>query len=368
MLNSRWLERVELERHSVDMRQFMDFRQSVLADGSRLIEAYNSSGLTFTVLPDRGLDTWLAHYKGVPLTWISQGSPYVPDFGQTWLQQFNGGLLTTCGLMHVGPPETDLETGEFRDLHGRYSRLRAHDIHVKRVWEGEVYSMTLTGLIPQVALHSEQLLLERSYRLMLGEPVIYVTDRVYNLADTAVPLMILYHFNFGYPLVSAGAQLDTASEVIYARDAAAREAFSQQAVYDAAAANYGEQVFFHVVKADSAGSSRCFIGHDDLGVEIQWSAQTMPFLTQWKNTHDKSYVCGIEPGNCVPEGRNMAKANGRLEMLEPGASLAFACVLSVLDGAQAVKNCRERIAELRRSGQPVTSHRLDNYFRNGVSK
>ena len=45
-----------IEQHSLDMRQFIDFRQSTLANGTRLIEAYNSSGLQFSVLPDRGLD------------------------------------------------------------------------------------------------------------------------------------------------------------------------------------------------------------------------------------------------------------------------------------------------------------------------
>jgi hypothetical protein len=63
----------ELRKHSVDMRQFIDFRESTLPNGMRIIDCYNSSGLTFTLLPDRGLDIWTAHYKGIPLTWISQG-------------------------------------------------------------------------------------------------------------------------------------------------------------------------------------------------------------------------------------------------------------------------------------------------------
>lgn len=76
MLEAKLLTRDEVERHSLDMRQFIDFRQATLPNGMRIIEAYNSSGLTFTLLPDRGMDIWMAHYKGVPLTWISQGSPF----------------------------------------------------------------------------------------------------------------------------------------------------------------------------------------------------------------------------------------------------------------------------------------------------
>ncbi len=112
MLDEKFLTREEVERHSLDMRQFIDFRQATLPNGMRIIEAYNASGLTFTILPDRGMDIWTAHYNGVPLTWISQGSPHPADFGQSWLRQFNGGLLTTCGLTHVGPPEKDDISGE----------------------------------------------------------------------------------------------------------------------------------------------------------------------------------------------------------------------------------------------------------------
>ena len=95
----------ELARHSVNTRQFIDFRQSTLPNGMRIIEAYNASGLTFTILPDRGLDIWAAHYNGLPLTWISQGSPHAPDFGQTWLQQTeplqHQGLI---GLVPIAAP------------------------------------------------------------------------------------------------------------------------------------------------------------------------------------------------------------------------------------------------------------------------
>ena len=109
------LSRTNLEQYSVDLRQFIDFRQSTLPNGMRIVEAHNSSGLSFTLLPDRGLDIWTMHYKGMPLTWISQGSPHLPDYGANWLRLFNGGVLVTCGLRHAGPPETDEQTGEERD-------------------------------------------------------------------------------------------------------------------------------------------------------------------------------------------------------------------------------------------------------------
>ena len=32
------------------------------------------------------------------------------------------------------------------------------------------------------------------------------------------------------------------------------------------------------------------------------------------------YVMGLEPGNCLPDGRNMMREKGILEFLAPGAS------------------------------------------------
>ncbi len=133
------VSRETLEQVGVDMRQFIDWRQVQLANGLRAIEGYNSSGLTLTLLPDRGLDIWLAAHNGRPLTWISLGSPHTADFGAGWLRLFNGGLLVTCGLRHAGPPESDERSGQFRDLHGEYSLLSAYNVAV-RAGKAEVLS------------------------------------------------------------------------------------------------------------------------------------------------------------------------------------------------------------------------------------
>jgi len=370
MLDLQNLTRDMLERHSVDMRQFIHFRRSTLATGMRIVEAYNSSGLTFTVLLDRGMDIWTAHYKGIPLTWISQGSPHLPDFGQNFLQQFNGGLLTTCGLMHVGPPETDEQTGEFRDLHGRFNRLRADNVQILPVWvkdkvnEKEYYTLELSGYVSQGALFKEQLRLERTYFMALGRPEFDIYDKVTNVGDTPTPLMLLYHFNVGFPLVSKGARFCTPHEAVYPREDIARAGLNTWMDYDEASPGYAEQVFFHHVKAASTGGiSEAALLHDDFGISISWETYNLPYLTQWKNTRQGVYVSGIEPGNCVPEGLNAARRSGRLVMIEPGRDNAqrFHCRVRILDGVEAVNECKRRIELLQENGTPVPDFRLDDY-------
>ncbi len=370
MLDLTTLTREDLERHSVDMRQFIHFQRATLPSGMRIVEAHNSSGLTFTILLDRGLDIWTAHYKGIPLTWISQGSPYLPDFGQNFLQQFNGGLLTTCGLVHVGPPETDDQTGEQRDLHGRFNRLRAENVQILPVWlkdkvnEQEYYTLELSGLIAESRLFGEQLRLERTYFMTLGKPQIDIFDKVTNVGDEPAPLMLLYHFNVGFPLVSEGAKLYTPHHAVYARNETARAGLHRWADYDAPTPGYVEQVFFHHVKTiSSGGTAEAALLHDDFGLSVTWETLNLPYLTQWKNTRQGIYVSGIEPGNCIPEGQMAARRNGRLVMIEPGRENAqrFHCRLSILDGAEAVADCKNRIEEMRQKGAPAEGCRLDDY-------
>jgi hypothetical protein len=367
--------REEIERHSLDMRQFIDFRQSTLPNGMRIIDAYNSSGLTFTLLPDRGLDIWTAHYKGIPLTWISPGSPHPPDFGRGWLEQFNGGLLTTCGLTHVGPAEVDDVTGERRDIHGKYSRLRAENVQIANSHYEPVslaedeppyerYELIICATVHQSSLFGEQLELRRTIWQSLAQPDIGLSDHITNIGDKPAPLMLLYHLNLGFPLIQEGSQLYLNAEKVYPRDAAAKAGYETWARYDAPTSSYPEQVFFHHLKTISDGGfARMLLVNatEDLGLKLQWDTGNLPYFTQWKNTRQGIYVCGFEPGNCIPEGQNAARKNGRLVMLEPGQSIDTYWSLDILEGSDRVKGYKAILSQNDSERIPIKNCQLDDY-------
>ncbi len=63
------------------------------------------------------------------------------------------------------------------------------------------------------------------------------------------------------------------------------------------------------------------------------------------------YVHGIEPGNCVPEGQNAARAGGRLRWIAPGETIDCGpIVLSLYTEAEAIAGLRARVASLRSQG------------------
>jgi hypothetical protein len=266
----------------------------------------------------------------------------------------------------VGPPETDPGSGQARDLHGLYTRLRTGEVNLTRQWtpqadSSEKYQVSLQGTVAEARLFGEQLRLERTYTLTLGEPTIALSDTVWNVGDTATPFMILYHCNVGYPLVAEGVRLYTAHRAVYPRDDAARVGAARWAEYEGPIPNYAEQVYFHHVKADAHGWSEAALLHEDWGLILQWDTTALPYLTQWKNTRQNIYVSGLEPGNCIPEGQNAARRRGRLVMLQPGADQHFALRLTAIQGEEAVSHHRQQIDQLQQTGGIVEQCQLTDY-------
>jgi hypothetical protein len=358
-----WTSAQSLAAHSQDFRQFCDMRLSTLANGQRIIHAHNAAGLNLSFLPDRGLDIWQAHYQGIPLTWTSGGSPHKADYGQSWLGQFNGGLLTTCGLAHVGAAEADDLNGERRDIHGNFTRLSAQDVNItlydgiNRLGELDWVGIELRGTLYEGRLFGAQWKIERHYLLSFDQPKLILWDTVINGADQPMPLMLLYHVNLGYPLVREGAQLYTPHERVIPRDPAAEVGFASWGTYDAPLAQYPEQVFYHVLRAQDS-TTEVVMHQDDFGLSLKWDCAAAPYFTQWKNTRQGMYVCGIEPGNCIPEGQNAARQAQRLEMVEAGGRRRFDLSLEVLGSLEAVRAATDRVTHLAETGQRALNNRL----------
>ena len=93
---------------------------------------------------------------------------------------------------------------------------------------------------------------------------------------------------------------------------------------------------------------------EDFGIQLEWDTTHEPYLTQWKNYRHGIYLCGVEPGNCLPEGQNQARRSGRLVQLQPGERHTFRNRLTILPDAAAVAALRERVAHLTEAGQTVS--------------
>jgi hypothetical protein len=188
-----------------DVAQVAGARSSVLADGKaegvRAVEVYTGSGFAFTVLPGRGMDIPFASYRGKSLSFLSGTGITHPGYyeepGDGWLRGFYAGLLTTCGICNAGAPGTD--QGRPFGLHGRYSNASAEDLCVQQGWEGDEYLIRLSGTVREASAMNEHLALTRTFETRLGARGFRLHDVVENRGFEEQPLMLLYHFNYGFP-------------------------------------------------------------------------------------------------------------------------------------------------------------------------
>ena len=284
------------------MAQLAGIRLVDLADGRvrgvRAAEVYTGSGFRFQVLVDRGLDLGAAEHAGRPLAWLhpALGSPSLREpHGIGWLRTFGGGLVTTCGLDHFGPPDPE---GEGYGLHGRASHLPAENLRVRQEWRGDDYVLEIEGETRQARLFGENLRLERRLSTRLGATSLVLEDRVTNEGFRPAPLAVLYHCNFGFPVVSPDSELLVRDLSVRPRDPAAagrpRRAPPLRPARRPASPSRSSSTS-RASDADGLASAAIVNRALGFGAFVRWRAAELPVLAHWKMTGEGEYVCGLEP-------------------------------------------------------------------------
>jgi len=319
-----------------------------LGRGTRIAWINTGAGLRYKVVIDRGLDIADAFHNQHSLAWLSHAGVTVPrpdaHTGIEWLWPFGGGLLTTCGLTHVGGPEDD-EFGR-RGLHGRISNIPAEiesvvqpDLHAGKL------DMSITAVMKQSRVFGPNLELRRTISSTLGQAAIRIHDVVTNVANTATPHMLLYHCNYGWPLVDAG------TEILWKGSCQSRGLDMDNAIFNdkhdsctckkplESHRGTGEACGFIDVTPDKDGM--CIIGlHNKklgLAVATQYKKKQLPCLANWQHWGPGEYVTGLEPGTNPPIGQGSARAQKKLIYLEPGKNRTYQLEISVLTAQNSIQ-------------------------------
>ncbi|WP_409342502.1 aldose 1-epimerase family protein [Paenibacillus sp. MBLB4367] len=317
-----------------------------MEDGVELVRVRTGAGLTYEVSPSRGMDIGMSEFAGVPIGWQAPGGIAHPAYydaqGTEWLRTAAGGLLMTCGLSNVGSPCED--GGRRHGLHGRIHHLPARHVGAEGVWDGDEYEMTVKGTIDETSIFGDHLRLTREIRSRLGENVIRIRDRVENAGFTRAGHMMLYHFNFGFPLMDEHTEIEFPGTAVFPREPETpAEGYDR---WQPPEAGFKERVYVHRDIRSVQGRAYVRIGNErfpraDGGVqplcaELSWSTKHLPHLVQWKMPGQGVYVLGLEPANCAVDGRAAERQRGTLVRLEPGESIGYELELAIKTGANAV--------------------------------
>lgn len=347
--------RQELEAYVGDIRQLGGVRRYRLQEGREagveVAQFRTGTGFNFDVLLSRALDISMAEYQGQSLVWRSSTGDVAPTYYEPqrtgWLRSFFGGLVATCGLTNVGAACVD--QGQELGMHGRIGNLPAENVWVDGAWEGDEYVMWAQGKMRQTTVFGENLVLTRRITARLGEARLWITDTVENQGADVTEFMFLYHINLGFPVVAEGAQLLAPSQKVTPRDAEAEEGKENYAIFDAPTPGYKEKVYYHDMKPDADGFvtaaivNRQFNGGQGFGAYVRYKKEQLPCFIQWKMMAKRTYVVGLEPANCLVEGRDKERERGTLHYLKPGESRKFEVEIGVLSSAAAIEEIEDGI-------------------------
>lgn len=280
--------------------------------GMTLLQVRNGLGLEITLLADRAMDIARVTFKGNNLGYFSPCGYVAPGFydnrGAGFLKSFTAGFMTTCGLTAVGSPCTD--NGEELPLHGTIANTPCENYSYEET-ESEI---TVKAQVRDAAIFAHQLILEREYRISKTENKVLLCDKIKNIGSAEAPLEVLYHCNIGYPLLSENTVLDIPANVTEPRNDHAKKGLSDCLKMEKPQCGYEEMCYYHTL---SQGKVSAYSPDIKKRVTISFDTAELPCFVEWKMMGEQDYVLGLEPGNCLPDGRDVMRQKGMLEFLKP---------------------------------------------------
>jgi len=321
------------------------------AKGMGGFEVYNAAGLRFTAVSDKCLDICELSYRGVNFSFLSKngltGPAQFNALDSEFLYYWSAGLLATCGLANTGPACTD--EGLYRTMHGRIGMTPAENVCAAAGWSGDDYIMTLSGEMRESALFGMNLRLKRSISATLYGREVRIKDTLVNLEPGEEPYLILYHINFGYPLLDKGSRVVKPEGAVAPRNRDAEKGLGEWDTMTAPLDNEPEQVFFHENPADAEGYAYAGVVNPslELGAYIKYKKEPLPVLAQWKSMRSHDYALGLEPGNTYIRGRKGEREAGALKTIPGYGEEQFELCIGVLDGKSEIAEFERKMAALR---------------------
>ena len=345
LINQSWRDKIS------NTAQIGGIETSVLDNGAgrgtRIAWINTGAGLRYKVVIDRALDIADAFYNQHNLAWLNQPGITSPQpfshKGLDWLRTFNGGLLTTCGLSHVGGPESD-EFGE-RGIHGLISNIPAQiESIIQPDPANDKLAMSITGIIKQTQIFGPSLELKRTISGTLGKASIKIHDEIMNRGNEPAPLMMLYHCNFGWPLVDEGTDIIWKGEWQPRYKDGNNRIFNKNNNFRKCPApleahnGSGEDVVFVDITADDSGTCICGLHNGAIGVAValKFPKKQLPWFTNWQHFGKGEYVTGLEPGTNPPIGQAAARARNELLFIEAREIKVFDLEIEVLNNKEAI--------------------------------
>jgi len=334
-------------------------------DGVQLLVLANGK-MTITLIPTRGMGILNVTSGDLALGWKSPVTEVVHPRhvnlqlrgGLGWLEGFNE-WLCRCGLENTGQAGPDEIVNNVGDkttvdltLHGKIANIPASEVELI-VEKQPPYRITVRGVVHEKMLFGPKLELVTEISTEPGSNTFRIRDTVINKGSQPQEYQILYHYNFGKPLLGDGAKLHVPIEQVTPYNANAARDVKTWNTFAAPKPGYVEQVYLMRTLEDKDGQVLVLLhgAKKDRGVLLTYAKKELPYLTLWKNTgaDEDGYVIGIEPGVSFPNARKVERAAKRVPALAGGASHTMTMDFTLLQTKASVEQAIGRIDEVQKA-------------------
>ena len=334
-------------------------------EGSKVLTITSQNGLTIALSPTRGMDLLHVNGDGVRLGWDSPVNEVVnPAYinldsrnGLGWLEGFNE-MMVRCGYEWTGHPV--VKDGRIYTLHGKAGNTPASRVEVT-IDEKAPHEIRVRGLLKENTFKKANLETWTELRYVPGAKSFTLHDVLTNRGDYPHDYQIIYHSNFGTPILEKDARFIAPLKSVSPFNDYAKSGLKAWNIYDAPTKDFDEMVFNLVPKADSSGKTLAAVinSKGDKGASIEFDTHQLPLLTMWKNTDTlkQGYVTGIEPGTKYAYPVTIEKEQGRVKQLAPGQSTTFELTYTLLSSASAVNATEQRIRQIQGDEQPTVDEK-----------
>jgi hypothetical protein len=224
----------------------------------------------------------------------------------------------------------------------------------------EAGRLVFRGVVDDFQSFNQRLRLISEISTPIGKPQIQFDDQVTNMSDAPQEMELLYHTNFGTPILGAGAEfvapVKQVSPMTPASAAGGLEGWNRYS--GPHASGYAAKVFNLQLYGDAKGETKAMLKSPDggQGVLIQFDTNGLPYMSLWKNevTAKGGYVTGLEPGTGFPNARPVERAAGRVPKLAGGESHRVHLVITALTSKADVDAAAKAIQALA-AAPPVVS-------------
>ncbi|HKJ94225.1 MAG TPA: aldose 1-epimerase family protein [Gammaproteobacteria bacterium] len=323
-------------------------------EGVTLIEV-NNGHLALSVIPTRGMSVLRVRAGDVTLGWDSPVKEIVhPAFinlqargGLGWLDGFNE-MLVRGGYEWSGHPGMDGD--RLLTLHGRAGNTPASRVEVA-VDPEPPHRIRVRGRVLETTFKFADYEMWTEISTVPGSAAFRVSDRLTNQGDYEREFQILYHGNFGPPLLEENAEFVAPVREVAPFNEYAAGGLDAWTTYRGPTPHFDEQAYAILPYADAENRTTAMLRNAaaDRGVALRFGVDELPCLTLWKNTDTlkQGYVTGLEPGSGFPYNRAVEREAGRVPKLAPGASREFTLDYAVLSDRAQVAAVADEVAAIR---------------------